>query len=88
MRTTFTPAPDIADRIYEIARKSKKSLNQVVNELIRKGLSESSTIRSPRKEYDLEGKSMGLYPGIDYGRLTKLDEEMEAEEWAKRHGNS
>jgi hypothetical protein len=88
LRTTFTPAPDIADRIYEMARKSKKSLNEVVNELIRKGLREGSILKESPREYNVKGKAMGLLPGVDYERLSKIDEEMQVEERAKQHGDS
>lgn len=90
MRTTFTPAPDIADRIYEMAKNSKKSLNEVVNELIRKGLIEQNTVKEPVKKYDVEkySKDLGKFPGIDYERLTKVQEEMDAADWVEKHGRS
>ena len=86
MRTTFTPAPDIADRLYEMARKSKKSLNEVVNELIRKGLSNGElVVREKRKAYKVRTFSLGLYPGIDPERLSEIDQEMADMELFRRN---
>jgi len=86
MRTTFTPAPDIADRIYDMAKKSKKSLNQVVNELIRKGLSEDkSTVKESVRKYRVEPLNLQFNPGIDHERLSKVAEEMEDEERMRQH---
>ena len=78
MRTTFTPAPDIADRIYEIAKNSRKSLNQVVNDLIRKGLSqEKLTVKESVKKYKVEPLNLKLRPGIDEEQLSKYVDELE-----------
>ena len=90
MRTTFTPAPDIADRIYELAKNSKKSLNEIVNDLIRKGLNGSSVIKEAVKPYNVDdySKSLGQFPGIDYENISKVAEEMEIDEWIKQHGRS
>lgn len=89
MRTTFTPAPDIADRIYEMSRKSKKSLNTIVNELIRKGLREENVVKETPRPYNVDdySKYLGLRPGIDEDRLSKVALEMEDQEWIKKHGN-
>lgn len=89
MRTTFTPAPDIADRLYEMARKSKKSLNEVVNELIRKGLRDEKVVKEAPRPYNVDdySKNLGLRPGIDEDRLSKVALEMEDQEWIKKHGN-
>ncbi len=86
MRTTFTPAPDIADRLYDLAKKSKKSLNEVVNELIRKGLTSDNVIREPLRAYQVRSKNLGVVPGIDYERLTKVQEDMDIEDWIEKHG--
>lgn len=88
MRTTFTPAPDIADRLYDLARKSKKSLNVIVNELLRKGLREENGVKEPIKKYDVEPLRLKLRPGIDEDRLSKVAQEMDDEEMIKRHDHS
>lgn len=88
MRTTFTPAPDIADRLYELAKNSKKSLNEIVNDLIRKGLDGNMSVKEPRKEYDVRSKALGRFPGIDYENLTKVAQDLEDEDWLKQHGRS
>ena len=88
MRTTFTPAPDIADRLYDLAKKSKKSLNTVVNELIRKGLREDNMVKEPVKRYVVEPLSLKLKPGYDEDRLDEITQEMEDQELMKRHDRS
>ncbi|MBS1701243.1 MAG: hypothetical protein JST12_06250 [Armatimonadetes bacterium] len=88
MRTTFTPAPDIADRIYEIARKSQKSLNEVVNDLIRKGLNDKPQIKESSARYRVEPLDLQLRPGLDEERLSKISQELDDEELIRRSDHS
>ncbi|MEI8282247.1 MAG: hypothetical protein WCG75_07575 [Armatimonadota bacterium] len=90
MRTTYTPTPDVADRIYDLAKKSKKSLNAIINELVRKGLRDDNLVKETVRPYNVDdySKHLGIMPGIDEDRLTKVALEMEDQEWLERHGNS
>lgn len=87
MRTTFTPAPDVADKIYAMARESKKSLNMVVNELLRTALYDKKP-EKPRKPFKVETRDLGDLKPEFRGMtpkeiLAKLDEEKDAEHYRR-----
>lgn len=73
-----------------MAKKSKKSLNEVVNELIRKGMQADNIAKEAVEKYDVDkySKHLGRFPGIDYDNLTKVQQEMDDAEWLEKHGRS
>ena len=79
MRTTFTPAPDVADKLYAMAKESNKSLNLVVNELLRTALYNKEP-EKPRKPFKIKTRDLGPinpeFAGMSPKEiLAKLDEE-------------
>jgi len=58
MRTTLTLDPDVAAAIERLRRKHDRSLKQVVNDLLRKGLEQEET-RPPLEPYRTSGASVG-----------------------------
>lgn len=79
MRTTFTPAPDVADKLYAMAKESNKSLNLVVNELLRTALYNKEP-EKPRKPFKVQAFDLGPinpeFAGLTPKEiLAKLDEE-------------
>lgn len=58
MRTTFTPAPNVADKLYQMAKDSKKSLNLIVNELLRSALYNQEP-EKPCKPFKVETFDLG-----------------------------
>jgi len=77
MRTTFTPAPDIADRLREIARTTNQSLNAVVNDLLRKALQGERVRETRRKPYIVKAHDFQPKPGIDLEKPTEILAEIE-----------
>jgi len=67
MRTTLTLDDDVAARIEEIRTREQKSLKQVVNDLLRKGiLLDRKTIKS-KERYETPELSAGKsrFPDLD-----------------------
>jgi hypothetical protein len=85
-RTTFTPAPDIADRLHVMAKSSKISRNEIVNELICNGLRDDSVVGESVRPYVVELLSLKLRPGLDEERLSEIAQQMDDEELIKHHG--
>ncbi len=78
MRTTLTLEPDVARLIEEEAHRQRKSIKQVVNEALRKGLSPRAADR-PHQRYRVRPHQTTLRPGIDIGSLNQLVDELEDE---------
>jgi hypothetical protein len=78
VRTTLTLDDDLAERLADLARQSRKPFKAVVNETLRRGLGESGPKLPP---FVIEGHFGGLRPGIDDRSFNELmwesDEELE-----------
>ena len=80
MKTRVTLDDDVADSLREQARLLNKSFEQVVNDVLWRGLSPS--IRENRKpEFDYVPISSGFQPGIDPLKLNQFNDQLEVEEF-------
>lgn len=81
MRTTFSPSPDVAAYLRDTAARRKKSLNERINELLRRGM-EAEQERVPREEpFRLtEARKLGLRAGFDPEKLNEVLYELEMNE--------
>lgn len=78
MRTTLTLEPDVARLLEEEVHRRRKTMKEVVNDAIRKGLAPASDARS-RKLFRVRPHKTTLLPGIDAGSLNRLADELEEE---------
>ncbi len=74
MRTTLSLEDDLAQQLTEVARESHKPFKVVVNEAIRRGLSESGPQEAP---FRVEAHAGRLRPGIDDRRFNELAWELD-----------
>ncbi|MXW26719.1 MAG: DUF2191 domain-containing protein [Dehalococcoidia bacterium] len=81
MRTTLTLDDDIADALKERARLLDKPFKQVVNEILRRGLSPAPEERRPVIE--VKAICSGLRPGIDPLKLNELYGQLETEDFLR-----
>ena len=82
MRTTLTIENDIADYLREQSRLYEKSFKQVVNETLRRGMSQEVS-QKPRKRFKVRTFKGGFAPGIDPLRLNQLNDELEVEDFLR-----
>ena len=79
MRTTLTLDPDVAVLVEQARESTKKSLKEVVNEAIRRGMSEMEEPPAAREQYTTPPVSLGgcLFPEVDdvAGILALVDED-------------
>ncbi len=80
MRTTLTLDDDVADSLKERARLLDKPFKQVVNDVLRRGM--SPAVREPAAEYRVVPNRSGLAPGVDPLKLNQLVDQLEAEDFA------
>jgi hypothetical protein len=83
MRTTLTIDDGLAKALKELAHKSNKPFKQVVNDILRAGLSAAQ--ERPARPYKLKPASLGgVSPGIDLDRALALADAIEDQEIAAK----
>ena len=83
MRTTLTIEDRIAQELKQIAHRSGKTLEVVVNETLQAGLAASQE-RPKAKRYRLRPVSLGsVQPGIDLDKALALADSLEEQELAR-----
>lgn len=67
MRTTLTLDDDVAAALGRLRRDRDLSLKEIVNEALRRGLSDLENPREPTTPYATEGRSLGgcRLPALD-----------------------
>jgi hypothetical protein len=76
MRTTLTLDDEIAERLADVARESRKPFKVVVNEVLRRGLGESA-LEEPA--FRIQPHAGHLQPGIDDRGFNELAWEVNRE---------
>ncbi|MDE2670090.1 MAG: hypothetical protein OXI51_10600 [Chloroflexota bacterium] len=86
MRTTLTLDEDIAAVLKARARRLGRPFKQVVNDALRRGLSNSSQEQEPptpeegRPVFEVKPICSGFAPGVDPMKLKELDADLELQE--------
>jgi hypothetical protein len=76
VRTTLTLDDDVFAKLKAEARKSGRPFKELVNELLRRGL----TLRrhaKPLDPYVVKARPMGSKPGVNYDNIGELLEQLE-----------
>ena len=83
MRTTLTLDDDLAAELNRTARLSGRSFKEVVNAVIRQGLSAGAQPSAAEdRPFVVQPQSCGLLPGIDELRLNQLLDQLEGEQFS------
>ena len=83
MRTTLTIDNDIADSLKEQARLQGRPFKQVVNDALRRGLSQ--TAREDLPVFRVKPFPGGFQPGIDPLKLNQLNDELMVQEFLEKN---
>ena len=78
MRTTLTLDDDVAEKLREQVRLQDRSFKQVVNDVLRRGLS-SDARETPTAVYRIVPNHSALAPGIDPMKLSQISDKLEGE---------
>lgn len=79
MRTTLTLDDDLGKRLKELARESGRSFKEVVNDVVRRGLSSGEVPDGQLEPFRVKPKACGFKPGIDPLKLNQLYDDLEIE---------
>ncbi|MGC8484120.1 MAG: hypothetical protein ACP5O6_00590 [Candidatus Baltobacteraceae bacterium] len=70
MRTTLTLDDDVAQKLADEARRTRRSFKAVVNEALRIGLLRHHS--APRKSFRVHARPLGLRDGMDLSDIESL----------------
>lgn len=84
MRTTLTIADDISEALRDRARESRRSFKEVVNEVLRRGLSVGEKPTVQQKPFRVNARRMGWAPGVDPLKLNQLVDELEVDRFLEK----
>ena len=76
MRSTLTIEDDLAGLLKQRSKELGKSFKEVVNQAIRKGL-QADELPMNNSTVVTRTHSFGTRPGLDWGRLNQLADELE-----------
>lgn len=74
MRTTVTLDSDVADLIRDVQHRERKTFKEVVNEALRRGLTQAAPEAPP---YRLRPHHSDVRPGVDVTALNRLADELD-----------
>jgi hypothetical protein len=69
VRTTLTIDDDLAQQLKAEMRRRDTSLKEVVNGLLRRGLSAPAT---PKKRFRVKARALGVRPGVNYAKTSEM----------------
>lgn len=92
MRTTLTLDDEIVAALKERARALQKPFKQVVNDVLRRGLSDSAEVEEDQPSSEAEERPVfevkpicsGFAPGVDPLKLKQLNSELEDAEFLRK----
>ena len=85
MRTTLTLDEDVADFLKMQSRLLGRPFEQVVNDVLRRGMAPRSDRPEP-PTFRIVANRSGLVPGVDPLRLNHLNDALEVEDFAAEGG--
>lgn len=84
MRTTLTLDDDLAEKLQDLARRSKSSFRATVNEVLRRGLTAQARSAGEESPFRLEPFRSAFRAGIDPMRLNQLSDDLETDQACER----
>jgi hypothetical protein len=78
MRTTLTLDDDVAARLRELAHRKRLPFKEVVNAVLRRGLTAQDQRSEGNRPFHVEVFRSRFRPGVDPLKLNQLADELEA----------
>ena len=75
MKASVTLEPEVELMVREAVRKERRSLDEVINRALRKGLATSPS-KSKRPQYRIKARKLGI-PSVDLTKASALSAELE-----------
>lgn len=84
MKASVTLDPEVELLLREAVRKERRSLDEVINRALRKGLAASPS-KSKRPQYRIRARKLGV-PSVDLTKASALSSELEDAELIQQIG--
>ena len=84
MRTTLTLEPDVAAKLQLRLKLEKKTMKEIVNQALRRGLDVPPGPAVPKKIYRVKPWPGGVMPGIDYDKINQYLDDLDAEDFKEK----
>ena len=84
VRTTIALDDDLAEKLQEIAHKRRASFREIVNEVLRRGLSAQAPRPDRTKPFKADTFDSPFRAGVDPLRLNQLVDDLEVEDLGRR----
>ena len=78
MKTMITLDTEVEQRLREAMQRQGKSLKEILNEALRRGLGLS------QQQFEVKSRALRLRPGLDPACLSDLDDDLEVEEFLSK----
>jgi hypothetical protein len=85
MRTTLTIDDEVMAELRRRSRAVHGGLKEVVNEVLRRGLSVEPGPLPPQAPFEVRAKACGFLPGVDVLKLNQLADQLEADDFVTQH---
>jgi hypothetical protein len=82
MRTTLTIDDDVAEKLRELAHRRRLSFKEIVNSVLRRGLTAQDRRAESRRAFRVEAFRSAFRSGVDPLKLNQLSDELEARRFA------
>ena len=83
MRTTLTLADELVKALKDLAHERGTSFKQVVNDVLRRGLSTPDRGRCRTRKFRVEPFDSAFRPGVDPTKLNQLIDDLQAREFGR-----
>lgn len=84
MKASVTLEPEVELLLREAVRKERRSLDEVINRALRKGLATTPS-KSKRPQYRIRARKLGI-PSVDLTKASELSAELEDAELIQQIG--
>lgn len=79
----MTLESDVAQKLHDIAHRTRSSFKAVLNEVIRRGLAVQERAEAGGQPFRVTPVAAGFRPGLDLGRLNHLADQLETDDFLR-----
>ena len=79
----MTLESDVAQKLHDLAHRTRSSFKAVLNEVIRRGLAVQERTEAGAAPFLVTPVAAGFRPGLDLGRLNQFADQLETDDFLR-----